>query len=142
MSEKCGVALTHWRSMNDCCVSMFNSLGAAFPATRLGQCCFHVLKQVKKGNAKRLVVKENIHRTLADLKQTQKFAFTGVTDSLHGLFKKKYSNETDSTSRVGTTRTTIGLAQNLTLAFLVQTIHWNVSMVTLKTLLQKISSYE
>ena len=48
VSEKCGVALTPWRSMNDCCVSIFNSLDIVFPMTRLGQCYFHMLKQVKK----------------------------------------------------------------------------------------------
>ena len=35
-SEKCGVALTPWRSMNDCCICMFNSLGLVFPTSRLG----------------------------------------------------------------------------------------------------------
>ena len=48
VSEKCGVASTPWRSMNDCCVAILNSLGVVLPMTRSGQCCFHVLKQVKK----------------------------------------------------------------------------------------------
>ena len=63
--------------------------------TRLGQCYLHMLKQAKKDFRKCLVVKENLYRMLTDLKLTQKKSFTGMTDSLCGLLKKKHSNEID-----------------------------------------------
>ena len=81
--------------MNDCCIAVLNdSLSTVFPMTRTDQCCFHVLKQVKKDHTKHFEVKQNIHITLVDLKQMKIFAYTGMTDSLNGSLKKKHSNET------------------------------------------------
>ena len=57
VSDKFSATLTPWRSMNDVCVAMFNSLVIVFPMTRAGQCYFHMLKQVKKDYAKHLEAK-------------------------------------------------------------------------------------
>ena len=53
---------------------------------------FSRVEASEKDHIKCLVVKENTHRMLVDLKQMQKFSFTSVIDSLHGLLKKKHSN--------------------------------------------------
>ena len=105
---------------------MFNSLGIIFPMTRLGQCCFHVLKQVKNDHGKHLVRKENLPLMTNDLKLMQNFAFTGMMDLLYESLKKNTAMKLlfliNLISRTGMVCATVGSVQNLVLAFIVQTM--------------------
>ena len=96
----------------------------------------------KKDCGKHLVRKENFHCALTDLKLMQNFAFTGMTDLLHGSLKKNTAMKLfffiKSTSRAGVVRTTVGLVQNVALALLAQTMDLNVMMVMSKKHLLKI----